>query len=193
MNKREKKQPHKDVDFVIPVDVLPIVVATSEESTRYAIQSVKVTRTNGACTAVATDGRCLLSMDWQTKEEGNGEVLIPRDVFKGKLHLFVTDKKKTVEVRQAGKETRVFEKPEDKHFPMWKDLVPSKEENSLEIYVDPKLLGNLLLAMAKAQRNSYPIRVSLFLNPTHPERPILLEAEAGQTKLTGVLMQCNKA
>lgn len=189
----EKKQPHRDTNFVIPVEVLPIAVATADGRTRYAIEAVKVTRTDGAYTAVATDGCCLLSMTWPTKEKDKAETLIHRDAFKGKHPLLVTNKEKTVEVNQRGKRTQVFVKPENDNFPMWKEVIPSKEENTLEIRVNPKLLGDLLLAMAKAQRNSYPIRVSLFLNPITPNRPILLEAEADGTKLTGVVMQCNKA
>jgi hypothetical protein len=189
MTKDEGTQPYKETRFIIPVEVLPIVAATAKKPARYTLDVVQVIRTDGTYTAAATDSRRLLTMTWKTEEKGNGSVLIPREAFKGKYPLFVTDKEKTIEVDQTGKPLQTFVKPENENFPMWEEVVPDKSQNSLEILVDPKLLGNLLLAMAKAQRNHYPISVSLFFDPGEP---ILLEADAGETKLTGVLMQCNR-
>lgn len=193
MSKDKKTRPYEDTEFTVPAEVLPIVAATAKERSRYATNAVLVTRTNGAYTAVATDGRRLLAMDWQTKEKGKGEVYIHRDAFKGSQPLTVTEEKKTVRVQQRGKPLQRFDKPEDAFFPPhWKDVIPNKSENTLEISVNPRLLGDLLLAIAKAQRNSYPIQVSFFLNPTDPKAAILLEAKTEQTTMTGIVMPCNR-
>jgi len=142
--------------MLIPKQVFPIITVASRESTRYSIAGVQIRRKpGGQCEATATDGRRILTVQWddtkaQTcypKKSGNTppakthDVTIPGETWRkagrkvpdyadGTLNYCVLDETTpddTIHMLATDHHAthEIEGKPEEKHFPTWEDAIPA--------------------------------------------------------------------
>lgn len=185
----------------IPREIGPIARICSSIPCRFPFQGVRVEKKDGAVTVTASDGKRIIDVKLKShtqRESGpDGVVIVPVKAFKraagapritdfgiqatknGKIQLTsVDDDENTFVVKTAAIKDA---------YPA-KDEVFPKEEPAAVISVNPKLLGEVLLALDAMKADEYAtVKMSVFAKGERGPY-VALEMNTNQAQMRSVVM-----
>ena len=170
----------------IPLQVAQLCGLTDQESTRYALSTVKVTRKDGRASAVAMDGRVLGVLEWDSPGD-DCDFMIPQQLLsdfdgqtKYEAEFDVTSVDGIVTVatvpKSKGNKRSVSrsDKVHEGKFPNWKETLSRLDESrgpATVVLLNP----DILIAALKSATNNFP--PSVRLNVSHdPLNSIVIES-----------------
>jgi hypothetical protein len=181
----------------IPKAILGLYVAAARESSKYAINALRVSREKDKCRAAVTDGRTLVECTWHVDTtKGDGafpETLVPRELAEHAVaHLDDVRLSRDGDVvRLAGTspnmEATLTGPQAEGKFPNTKGIVPTYgPDEATSINVDPYRLaeaaGILARTIPEGRRGAVSCSMTIPKDGTHPIR-LDLDIALGDTGL----------
>jgi len=183
----------------IPREMGPIARMCSDIPSRFPLQGVRVEKKDGAVTLTASDGKKIIDAKLKSQSESgpDGVVVVPAKALKraagvpritdleiratknGKVELTSVDSEENTFVVKTAAIKDVY--PE-------KDKVFPKEEPAAVISVNPKLLGDVLLALDAMKTAEYAtVKMSVFSKGERGPH-VALEMDTNQAQMRSVVM-----